>query len=158
MLNKNPHIHTVISSMDPPTSLQDDAILSDFAIRVRSIVINGVEQSYERYHVMFRFKDIRGRKNTSPDAPDEDDIDNIVNILQGIVDKNGHMSGGILIHCQAGVSRSTAISYMLVRLAFPELAPHRCREYVKSLRSISRPNERMVHLFERRQIHVARTK
>jgi predicted protein tyrosine phosphatase len=50
----------------------------------------------------------------------------------------------LLIHCHAGVSRSTAAAAALLLQAFPELTPEEVLEHIGRVRPQARPNSRMV--------------
>jgi protein tyrosine phosphatase len=92
----------------------------------------------------FVFNDIRGRKNTSPNAPDLDDVTRIVEIARLL-----RPSDHILVHCNKGVSRSTAVAAILLMANNDHLSEDSaCREVRKS-RPVSRPNQRLLWLYRR---------
>jgi predicted protein tyrosine phosphatase len=50
----------------------------------------------------------------------------------------------LLIHCHAGVSRSTAAAAALLLQAFPELSPEEVLDHIRQVRPQAWPNSRMV--------------
>jgi len=124
----------VVSILDPPSSMIESRALGRFE---RSI------QGVKKHH-LFLFQDIRGRKDTNPEAPDAGTIADIVEVLTCLIATN---IPTVIIHCQAGISRSTAMGYMLLQLLHPNQTEKDTMLNLRKLRPQAQPNPRMLHLF-----------
>lgn len=95
-----------------------------------------------RQHWTLRFHDIAAR---SPDlnAPEQDDVQDLIAVGRELeIDADG---GHLLVHCHAGVSRSTAAAAILLARANPGREAE-AFEAVARLRPGAWPNARMVQL------------
>ena len=101
------------------------------------------EIALDSHHDMFEFYDVRGRKSTQKGAPTMDHIDAIVTKLRTILVQRPEQ---LIVHCTQGISRSTAVVYMLFRLLKHNQAE--AHAVVLRIRPQAFPNQRMLHLFE----------
>lgn len=78
------------------------------------------------------------------DSPTEDHIKSILNfakIIKQDLDKNDCK---LLIHCYAGISRSTAAAFILLCSIFSDKTEKECFEEILRIRPIAKPNRLMV--------------
>jgi len=131
---KSKEFDVVVSIRDPVISLQT----AGEAAIIQCMIAQHCSTVY-----LFEFKDIRGRRNTSPDAPDLDNVTEMYEAIRMILDESDATK--ILVHCAAGISRSSAFAYMFWRTV--GLNNKKAREKIRLVRPQARPNERIIHLF-----------
>jgi predicted protein tyrosine phosphatase len=107
-------------------------------------------QDYEAHHrTILRFHDIIEPFNgyAAPDAPH-------VEAILGFGESLGRSAhsrneGHLLIHCHAGISRSTAAMGMLLAQAYPDEDENRIFERLVEIRPQAWPNSRMIGFADR---------
>jgi predicted protein tyrosine phosphatase len=73
--------------------------------------------------------------------------DHIRDVLQFVRAWDG--SNPILIHCRAGISRSTAVAYIIACFANPELDEHEIAANLRRAAPLARPNFTLIELADR---------
>ncbi|MDB5521993.1 MAG: protein-tyrosine-phosphatase [Tardiphaga sp.] len=117
----------VLSLLDP--GWPDIASFADFAEHRRSIM---------------HFHDII---DEAPDkiAPTQADVADILKFGAGLAeDAAARSNGHLLVHCQMGISRSTAAMLMLLAQVYPDESEPRLYERLRGIRPQAWPNSRMV--------------
>jgi len=122
----------IVCFLDPPHGSEATTTTKQHHKLLRSFTKN--------IHTIF-CKDIRGSKNTSPDAPSFGTIDKLVKIANTICEGDH-----VLIHCTQGISRSTAGAMIL--LMTKGHTQEEAYTMVRKTRSVAHPNDRMLRLYE----------
>lgn len=78
-------------------------------------------------------------------GPTENDVRQIIDAAQPLVNR----SGRVLIHCQAGISRSSAAAVILYAILLGEGNEAQAVSRVVTQRPIAHPNRRMIELADR---------
>jgi hypothetical protein len=85
--------------------------------------------------------EVRAPKFCSYTPPVKSDVLKIMEFFQHI---RSHEGTGVLIHCEAGISRSTAAA--IIGLCALDIEPEAAFEYVRELSEMGLPNRRMLRL------------
>lgn len=97
-------------------------------------------EKYGHVH-SFIFKDYRKQRPLEgSDLPTILDVQRMVDLVPDFIDKT------VLFHCNAGISRSTSFAYILLREL--GMSVDEAHKEIRSIRSIARPNPRIVYLYE----------
>lgn len=83
-----------------------------------------------------------GDTNSSEDGPTESDVRCLIELAQTLKGS----AGKVLIHCEAGVSRSTAAALIIYTCLLGPGSEREAIERVLGQRPIARPNRRMVEI------------
>ena len=93
---------------------------------------------FEDYHphqrLLLKFDDV-SYPNQYYVAPTHEDVETILEFAKSIGETDR-----VLVHCVAGVSRSTAAASLLLLQAYPEMTAHEVFEEVVRIRPIAIPN------------------
>lgn len=133
-VDNNTKFDAIVSIMNPSESCNQSAPINK---KRRSL------QKISSHIYYFNFLDVRGRKDTHPDAPDEEDIESMQKTAKEILFKKHEQ---VLVHCQAGVSRSAAFAYILLREQ--GLNAEIAHQEILKVRSVARPSPRIIYLYE----------
>ena len=99
----------------------------------------------ERYHIpsrMFVFDDVTQEyEDSTIVCPTEKDIQDILAYLKMLTEAAGKIN--LVIHCHAGISRSTAVAAMLFRMMYGD--DQKAIEKLFEIRSCAHPNGLMLH-------------
>jgi predicted protein tyrosine phosphatase len=76
--------------------------------------------------------------------PGTDHVDELLKFL-GAWDKNE----ALLIHCRAGISRSTATAFIAACFAHPEIDEHEIAVVLRRVAPAARPNQRLIAMADR---------
>jgi predicted protein tyrosine phosphatase len=83
-----------------------------------------------------------GDTQTAEDGPTESDVRCLIELAHGLKGS----AGKVLIHCEAGVSRSTAAALIMYTCLLGPVSEREAMESVLGQRPIARPNRRMVEI------------
>ena len=89
-------------------------------------------------HLVMHFDDVDDPR--LPDAPQREHLVRAIEWVERLPE-----TARLVVHCTAGVSRSTALSYALLRCSMPD---QKAMDYVLKIRPEAQPNELMMHHLE----------
>jgi len=95
---------------------------------------------YRGQHLRLRFHDAHDSSGGEV-APNAEHIDELISFLSG-----AEPAATILIHCRAGIGRSTAGAYVTACLRSPGSSEQRIAEALRRIAPLARPNETVVRL------------
>jgi predicted protein tyrosine phosphatase len=86
-----------------------------------------------------------GDTETAEDGPTESDVRRLIELAEELKGS----AGKVLIHCEAGVSRSTAAALIMYTCLLGPSSEREAMERLLDQRPIARPNRRMVEIADR---------
>jgi predicted protein tyrosine phosphatase len=99
----------------------------------------------EHARLELRFHDIIDERNADVIAPRKEDVAELLTFGRGLMD-DPQSDAHLLIHCHAGVSRSTASMALILAQTLPDMPASRIFEEVLRIRPQAWPNLRMLEL------------
>lgn len=133
---KHDDIHTILSIRDKPAD-------SLFDNKQESVFRTWLKQHCRVQVQSFYFKDYRKRRPPEGlDLPTELDVDRMKSLVPSLAAAKGH----VLFHCNAGVSRSTAFAYIMLRET--GMSVQQTQQEIRRLRPVARPNPRITNIYE----------
>lgn len=97
------------------------------------------------WNVTDRLRLLFGDTETAEDGASESDIQCLINLAREL----NWLTARVLIHCEAGVSRSTAAALILYTCLLGHGSEQEAMDRVLRQRPIARPNRRMVELADK---------
>jgi predicted protein tyrosine phosphatase len=95
---------------------------------------------YGDRHLRLRFHDAHDASDGQV-IPSAEDIERFLSFLSG-----WQLGSSLLIHCRAGIGRSTAAAYVATCWRHPEVGERRIAELLREIAPLARPNETVVRL------------
>lgn len=125
------------------------AILSSPSERANLCFLISIGEVHDPLPAGYRHATDKVRLNfadtTDDSGPTEDDVQHLIRAARAIIGRTGR----VLIHCQAGISRSSAAAVILYTMILgPGLEEEAVRR-VLTQRPIARPNRRMIAIADR---------
>jgi predicted protein tyrosine phosphatase len=99
----------------------------------------------EHAKLELRFHDVIDELNADMIAPQQEHVADLLTFACGLL-KEPRADVHLLVHCHAGVSRSTASMALILALTLPDLAANRIFEEVLRIRPQAWPNLRILEL------------
>jgi predicted protein tyrosine phosphatase len=99
----------------------------------------------EHAKLELRFHDIIDERNADVIAPRKEDVAELLTFGRGLMDEPRE-DAHLLVHCHAGVSRSTASMALILAQTLPDVPASRIFEEVLRIRPQAWPNLRMLEL------------
>ncbi len=99
----------------------------------------------EHAKLELRFHDVIDELNADMIAPQQEHVAHLLTFACGLL-KEPRADVHLLVHCHAGVSRSTASMALILALTLPDLAANRIFEEVLRIRPQAWPNLRILEL------------
>jgi predicted protein tyrosine phosphatase len=137
IIDSGDKFNSIVSIMDPFQGGNFDIDMTELRDKLK-------KQCVSLY--TFNFSDMRKQRTIHPDAPSVELIMDMQSTCTKILSAD-NKDDTLLVHCNAGVSRSTAFVYILLRES--GLTSDESLKKIYEIRSIAQPNQRMIYLYEK---------
>ncbi|GHB21478.1 protein-tyrosine-phosphatase [Pseudovibrio japonicus] len=128
-----------------PLSKLEDTLVSAGPSHVLSLVSPGTEVNLPvdpkpAHHLVLEFNDI-AEERAGLLAPKPEHVERLLDFARPVA-----RTGSLLVHCWAGVSRSTAAAYIIMCAALPEVGERKLAQHLRSVSPVASPNPLLVSL------------